>query len=252
MLGNYDRIVVMGFWIVGVSILGLFTLFPHHEQHAIEPVWSSRQQSSVVTGTVGSLSPATNVLPVRANSDEGEDIDADKPVTAEMKSSVGGPDAADELDSSPREASSQASNVERGRPGRAITQQPRRPAERKHAAPQSNERAGSAHDNTVSSGHHEAEIDHAESPNRDAMLPVQPALANSALRALPGDETAQPAIQSRPLPVDVPPPLPATPPPKSRQDVQDELRKARLNGSLPRFGNPDPYGPGGSPSSADR
>jgi hypothetical protein len=36
--------------------------------------------------------------------------------------------------------------------------------------------------------------------------------------------------------------------PKSRKDVQDELRKARSNGSLPRFGNPDPYGPGGSPS----
>ncbi|SAK90952.1 hypothetical protein AWB76_06604 [Caballeronia temeraria] len=37
---------------------------------------------------------------------------------------------------------------------------------------------------------------------------------------------------------------------KSRKDVQDELRRARSNGSLPRFGNPDPYGPGGSPSTS--
>ena len=44
---------------------------------------------------------------------------------------------------------------------------------------------------------------------------------------------------------------PVPPSPKSRKDVQDELRKARSNGSLPRFGNPDPYGPGGSPSTSN-
>ncbi|WP_250510740.1 hypothetical protein [Caballeronia sp. GACF4] len=36
--------------------------------------------------------------------------------------------------------------------------------------------------------------------------------------------------------------------PKTRAEVQDELRRARMNGNLPRFGNPDPYGPGGTPS----
>ncbi|SAK92282.1 hypothetical protein AWB79_06798 [Caballeronia hypogeia] len=45
--------------------------------------------------------------------------------------------------------------------------------------------------------------------------------------------------------------IPVPPSPKSRKDVQDELRKARSNGSLPRFGNPDPYGPGGSPSTSN-
>ncbi len=43
---------------------------------------------------------------------------------------------------------------------------------------------------------------------------------------------------------------PVPPSTKSRKDVQDELRRARSNGSLPRFGNPDPYGPGGSPSTS--
>jgi hypothetical protein len=41
------------------------------------------------------------------------------------------------------------------------------------------------------------------------------------------------------------------PQPKTRQEVKDELRRARMNGSLPRFGNPDPYGPGGSPSTGN-
>jgi hypothetical protein len=34
--------------------------------------------------------------------------------------------------------------------------------------------------------------------------------------------------------------------PKTRKQVEDELRKARQDGSLPRFGNPDPAGPGGT------
>jgi hypothetical protein len=30
--------------------------------------------------------------------------------------------------------------------------------------------------------------------------------------------------------------------------VRDEVEQARANGALPRFGNPDPAGPGGAPS----
>ncbi|WP_160110403.1 DUF4148 domain-containing protein [Caballeronia arvi] len=43
----------------------------------------------------------------------------------------------------------------------------------------------------------------------------------------------------------------SVPGPKTRKEVQDELRRARSSGALPRFGNPDPYGPGGSPSSSN-
>ncbi|WP_036000761.1 DUF4148 domain-containing protein [Paraburkholderia caribensis] len=35
--------------------------------------------------------------------------------------------------------------------------------------------------------------------------------------------------------------------PKTRAQVRDELSRARQNGTMSRFGNPDPYGPGGSP-----
>lgn len=245
MVRTSDRIVILGLSVIGISIIGLFALLQHHERHPDEQAWSSRQQASVVTGAVGSSAPKASAGPAIGDSEEREDIDASNLETA---SSAGGPDAGDELDSSPREDNSQTSSVGKRRlppmTSRAlpnITQQPRRPAERKHTAQQSNERAESFE-------HREAQIDQADSPSHDAFLAVQPETTNSAS----WDETTQPAIQSLPGPVDAPLPSPAAPAPKSRQDVQDELRKARLNGSLPRFGNPDPYGPGGSLSSPDR
>lgn len=36
--------------------------------------------------------------------------------------------------------------------------------------------------------------------------------------------------------------------PKTREQVREELAHARMNGTIPRFGNPDPYGPGGIPN----
>ncbi|WP_121307732.1 DUF4148 domain-containing protein [Paraburkholderia sp. BL17N1] len=36
--------------------------------------------------------------------------------------------------------------------------------------------------------------------------------------------------------------------PKTREQVREELIRARMNGTIPRFGNPDPYGPGGTPN----
>jgi len=36
--------------------------------------------------------------------------------------------------------------------------------------------------------------------------------------------------------------------PKTREQVRAELARARMDGTLSRFGNPDPYGPGGTPN----
>jgi hypothetical protein len=36
--------------------------------------------------------------------------------------------------------------------------------------------------------------------------------------------------------------------PKTRAEVEMEIERARTDGALPRFGNPDPAGPGGAPS----
>ena len=35
---------------------------------------------------------------------------------------------------------------------------------------------------------------------------------------------------------------------KTRSEVREELKRARADGSIPRYGNPDAYGPGGSPN----
>jgi hypothetical protein len=36
--------------------------------------------------------------------------------------------------------------------------------------------------------------------------------------------------------------------PKTREQVRAELARARMDGTLSRFGNPDPCGPGGTPN----
>jgi Domain of unknown function (DUF4148) len=36
--------------------------------------------------------------------------------------------------------------------------------------------------------------------------------------------------------------------PKTRAQVRAELARARMDGTISRFGNPDPYGPGGTPN----
>ncbi len=51
--------------------------------------------------------------------------------------------------------------------------------------------------------------------------------------------TAQPVARPAPAPM-----VESSPGPKSREEVRAELYRARTDGSLPRFGNPDPAGPG--------
>jgi hypothetical protein len=82
-----------------------------------------------------------------------------------------------------------------------------------------------------------------------AALPVAPP-APVALAPEP-PQPAPPSVATQPA---APVAGPTTPEPdsrpKTRREVQEELRKARTTGALPRFGNPDPYGPGGAPSSS--
>ncbi|CAB3787666.1 hypothetical protein LMG28614_02546 [Paraburkholderia ultramafica] len=67
----------------------------------------------------------------------------------------------------------------------------------------------------------------------------------------PQDEPAAPTVMSQPLAQ--PAPSSGTLPksdggPKTRAQVRAEIVRARQDGSLPAFGNPDPAGPGGAPS----
>ncbi|WP_227245071.1 DUF4148 domain-containing protein [Paraburkholderia caribensis] len=72
---------------------------------------------------------------------------------------------------------------------------------------------------------------------RTAATLAEPAEQPPAPAATSTAQTHEPAAPS-PAPGDGP---------KTRAQVRDELSRARQNGTMSRFGNPDPYGPGGSP-----
>ena len=74
-----------------------------------------------------------------------------------------------------------------------------------------------------------------------ASTPPRPAL----IHTMPPIEQVLPPVQPvAPKPL----PLQSGQAPKTRAQVRAELSRARMDGSLPRFGNPDPAGPGGVPS----
>jgi hypothetical protein len=79
---------------------------------------------------------------------------------------------------------------------------------------------------------------------------VEPPVAGIPAGSQPAVDVTQPAVQTTQAAEPPPAPAPAESPPgpKTRAQVRAELDRARTDGRLPRFGNPDPYGPGGTPS----
>jgi hypothetical protein len=93
-------------------------------------------------------------------------------------------------------------------------------------------------------------------------VPANPEMDLTAQRTAPSAAEAPSPTQSGALtppltqaaqsaqadPTGTPPPSTSSQAPKTRAEVRDEVEQARANGALPRFGNPDPAGPGGAPS----
>ncbi|SPB15796.1 hypothetical protein NOV72_03002 [Caballeronia novacaledonica] len=266
MIRTSDRFIVLGLCVVGVSIIGLFALLQHREQREDVEAWSTRQQTSVVTGAIRPAAPAANIEPESVGSGQREETGAGESSSVGMSSPIVGPDAGDELDLSPRKEIPPTSAVEQRAPPStarrvtkqtapfdpAIKKQSGRHTESKYSAPQSSEHTASSLDLPISSGPGDAEGGQVGSQSQNSIDASSPAIENSTPLTSQAEGTARPAIESQSGPANPPPITSAQQPPKSRHDVQEELRRARMNGSLPRFGNPDPYGPGGSPSAADR
>lgn len=79
---------------------------------------------------------------------------------------------------------------------------------------------------------------------------IASAVQTAATVAEPVEQPPAPAAPATVQSHEPPAPPPAAAPsdaPKTRAQVRDELSRARTNGTMSRFGNPDPYGPGGSP-----
>ncbi|WP_109480399.1 DUF4148 domain-containing protein [Paraburkholderia sp. C35] len=94
---------------------------------------------------------------------------------------------------------------------------------------------------------------HVQPPETASAAPLQTAAAPT----VPSAQTATPPSSSSSEPASressAPPVFAATGGgPKTRAEVRDELNRARSNGTMSRFGNPDPYGPGGAPSHSDQ
>ena len=105
----------------------------------------------------------------------------------------------------------------------------------------------------------EVDVKHDDAPAANAISTQSPVApdTSTAAAAVPIETTQQEPTPATPEPATTqsaapsnpsPPVAGASDAPKTRAQVRDELRRARTNGSMSRFGNPDPYGPGGSPS----
>lgn len=135
------------------------------------------------------------------------------------------------------------------------------------------ERTG-GHSNYAESGHApqtEATANSVATRNTPNPVPANPETDLTALRVAPSTSEASSPSQSTALPppltqaVQIAPTAPSAPSvqteptpapvaststqgPKTRAEVRMEVERARADGALPRFGNPDPAGPGGAPS----
>ncbi|GAB5095269.1 DUF4148 domain-containing protein [Caballeronia sp. HLA56] len=68
------------------------------------------------------------------------------------------------------------------------------------------------------------------------------ALAAFALSAAASAQTMDPAAAPQAMPMPTPMTMAANTP-LSRAEVRADLARARADGTIPRYGNPDPYGP---------
>ncbi|BDC40135.1 DUF4148 domain-containing protein [Paraburkholderia terrae] len=116
------------------------------------------------------------------------------------------------------------------------------------ATPLVDVRSDSATDNAAASDH--AANTAALQPHKQPEPVIASAVQTAATVAEPVEQPSAPAAPSTVQSHEPTAPPPAAAPsdgPKTRAQVRDELSRARTNGSMSRFGNPDPYGPGGSP-----
>jgi hypothetical protein len=150
------------------------------------------------------------------------------------------------------------------RSSRSATRYAARAEHTHRASSQIRERASSLPE-SADSGHApqaEAAANPVVTRDTPSPVPTNPEMDLSALRMAPSAAEARSPSQSGALtppltqaaqsaqadPAGTPSPDTSSQAPKTRAEVRDEVEQARANGALPRFGNPDPAGPGGAPS----
>jgi hypothetical protein len=246
-----SRTKLVGLCIVAASVVAPSLLLNHSRPHSEDQAWSSRQRTSIASGAVATQ------LPPKLESSSGEEAihkDTDKS-SASVAASDNTP-----LDEAPsagslrnevkRYAASKPPPQQRSKPYRStkstgLTE--RKPADNSPARDEEKlEQAKPAHDvqnATPALSDPSAVSELKPDTNRAASVQLS--------TTIPSEQPAASSVlRQRSLPVVNTDTSQSGPRPKTREEVKEELRNARGNGALPKFGNPDPYGPGGSPSAS--
>ena len=152
----------------------------------------------------------------------------------------------DEQDAKPDAHASASAKKMSARPGKSHRPAQKRDAEETaiHASTTAAIRPSTTNDDAAPASH--AVIAASPLPSAQPETPIAPAMQTAATNDPPAEPAATPTARiGEPA---APSPAVANGAPKTRAEVRDELSRARKNGTMSRFGNPDPYGPGGSPS----
>jgi hypothetical protein len=250
-----ERSISIGLCVVALSIVVPSLLLKFNQHQTKEQEWSSKQRDVVSAGSVREEAPTVSAAPASAAStdeaDQPKRSSVDRGSEGSHALNVVDPRKPDAIDSStPQRNVRQSSNVKASssRPARS-SKQANRPTHMR-VLPESSTvpstlapaARGESHEAIVGStlASSAADLNFLPSGNTStAHDSTQPSPQASAIQA--NNENSSHA--SAPVVV-------AVQHPKTRKEVEEELRNARTNGSLPRFGNPDPYGPGGSPSAS--
>jgi hypothetical protein len=229
MFRTLDRPQRVGLCVIAllVSITLMLIQISRHRVNA--RWWSQQPRAAVSTGSVRTEAPQTAATPtdLLVSPQMQNTINNQVPVDARPRGRV---------DSPARKSRLQRRTAEDARRGHEV------PPERQSSVAPVPSQKTFDNDKQLSS-HTSAD---ASAPTPTPVTKPETQLSREALPTMPRATTSQPAALTNGS--SEPAINTTTPQPKTRQEVKDELRRARMNGSLPRFGNPDPYGPGGSPS----
>lgn len=248
----FDRFFLVGLCVIALLIGVPSLLLKNRGHRAGDQEWSSRQRASVSTGSVREEAPPPSIASAPGNERQ---LMTKQPPDATHGASVRSlhhtklkaqidPRESQRLSHSRLPKKTRVSNgTARVNEAKHATLSEERGPQPTEKPEQAQSAQGESHIETTvnSSASQRRDLDHTPSadtdPSKDALRP--PSYGNPAQREVLATHDAQGPIVA------------TSPHPKTREDVENELRKARMNGSLPRFGNPDPYGPGGSPSKSN-
>jgi hypothetical protein len=230
-----ERPFFIGLCVIGLFVAVLSLVWRNGGHRAEEQSWSMRQRASISTGPVREEAASVPVASESAS-----------PSIETQRADTGDNEIATDFQSATPQDRVEAPALQKRSHAKPM-QKPRA----SHATVSPERSAPSKANDKPASRDAEVAVKQAEPRDPEPVQVTRPDVDTSHETLSPPApvKPAQPPVEATTntqMQVDA-----STSRPKTRKDVEDELRKARMNGALPRFGNPDPYGPGGAPSQSN-